>query len=239
LLLPVLIIATSKMLFIKTYSPFEARSFLKDMVSVAVVFVISFVGIKYCSELNNEIYRQSIPLFFVVSGIFLLVIFSYKKNIKPYYIKLLLKASIAPLLASMLIYFWINIYPTAGGNQVVLSIVQSIKILLLFVAVLPFVIFTTGLFQYPLFFKGNMKLIFRILLAVIISEFSCIVTALLLAKFNVLLVEEVGTMFVVLFFVQVVSVLLYFYKSNTVLPIVYQSLALAIIFSENIHGIFY
>jgi hypothetical protein len=34
-------------------------------------------------------------------------------------------------------------------------------------------------------------------------------------------------------------VLLYFYKSNTVLPIVYQSLALAIIFSENIHGIFY
>ena len=239
LMLPVLIIATSKMFIIKTCSPFETKFFLKDMISVLVVFLISFVGIKYFSEFNNDIYRQSIPIFFIVAGIFLLVIFSYKKNIKSYDIKLISKTSIAPLLVSMLIYFWINIYPTADGTQLVLSIIQSIKLLLLFIAVLPFVIFTTGLLQYPLFLKNNMKLIFRILLFIIVAEFFCMVTSCLFAMFNVFLIEERSTMFVVLFFTQLVSLLLYFYKSNTLLPVLYLSLTLAIIFSENIHGLFY
>ena len=131
------------------------------------------------------------------------------------------------------------IYPTADGTQLVLSIIQSIKLLLLFIAVLPFVIFTTGLLQYPLFLKNNMKLIFRILLFIIVAEFFCVATSCLFAMFNVFLIEEISAMFVVLFFTQVVSLLLYFYKSNTLLPVLYLSLTLAIIFSENIHGLFY
>jgi len=237
LILPIIILSTSKLFLIQTFSPFETKSFFKDLMFLLIFSAYSMMTIKYFSKFNNVIDKQAIPLFFISVGVLLTAMFLYKKDINLNDIVLSFKTLIAPLFISMLIYFGLNLYPTAGYDELFMSIIQSAKLLIISATILPFFVFTTGILKYPLFVEKKIYIGIRIILFIIVSGIFCIAISYLIVQFNIFFFMH--KIFILLFYTQLVSLLFYYYKSNTLLPIAFQTLTVAIILSENIHGLFY
>jgi hypothetical protein len=237
LMLPI-IIMVSKPFPTRKFSPLEIQSFAGSLILLLLSFAFSLIAVKYISKVNNELYKQSIPLFFLLMGAVLFGMLSFPKSAKIKDITLIFRFSLPLLTFSGLIYFGMNLYSKASFNELFICILQSTKLLILFAAFLPFPAITTAILEYPLFAKWKRPLAFRIIIFVVISELFCLMVAYALTYLNMYLVPYRNLIFFSLFYIQVLSMLLYYYKSSTFLPIVLQSLTFAIIFSENIHGLF-
>lgn len=237
LMLPV-IIMVSKVFPTGNPSPLEIHSFARSLSLLLLSFAVSLVGVKYLSKVNNELYKQSIPLFFLLMGAVSFGMLSFAKNAKIRDVTQTLRFSLPLLAFSGLIYFGINLYSHASFNESFICFLQSTELVILFAAFLPFSAITTAILEYPLFAKWKRPLAFRIIIFVVISEFFCLMVAYALTYLNMYLVPYRNLIFFSLFYIQVLSMLLYYNKSSTFLPIVLQSLTFAIIFSENIHGLF-
>jgi hypothetical protein len=237
LVLPI-IIMVPKLYPTGKFSPLEIQSFARSLSLLLFSCVFSLIAVRYLSKVNNEFYKQSILLFFLLMGAVLFGMLSFGKQTKFRDIILTLRFSLPLLTFLGLVYFGINLYPKASFKELFISFLQSTKFLILFAAFLPFSAITTATLEYPLFAKWKRSVGFRIIIFVVISELFCLMVAYSLTYLNMYLVPYRNLIFFSLFYIQVLSMLLYYYKSSTFLPIVLQSLTFAIIFSENIHGLF-
>jgi hypothetical protein len=239
LTLPILIIIISKLFEIQTFTPVKTKTYFKDIIFLLIFPIISLIITKFFLKNYNDFNEQSLPFFIILSGALLLFRFSCKQKIILSIVIKTFKASAVPLFFSILIFFMINFIPEADINQLSISIVQSVKFLVIFFVLLPFVIFSTGILKYPLF--GDIKLHFvtRILLFVAISEIFYIIITYSAIHLNVYFLPYRSTILIFFLYNQFISILLYYYKSSTLLSIIYQTLALTLIFSENIHSLFY
>jgi hypothetical protein len=243
LISPVVTIISSKLYPMRNISFFATKDFWKDVIyllsSVLISLIITFIAIISISKFSGIQFKQSLPLFFIISGAILLMRYLYVNktilsDIINYY-----KASASPLIFAILIYFCINLFPTGDISQFATSIEQSAKFILIFLLLLPFYIFTTGIIKYPLFATIKITGANRILLYfLIILVFNSILTYLII-NLNSCLPFYKWWIFLFFLYNQFISLLLYCYTSSTFLSVIFQTLTLSVIFSENIPGLTY
>jgi hypothetical protein len=135
--------------------------------------------------------------------------------------------------------FIINFIFEPDINQFPIYILQSVRFLVLYLALLPFTIFSTGILKYPLWGYMKLHLVTRILLFVTIAEIFYIIIICSAIYLNIDLYPYLSTLVIFFLSIQFISLLLYFYSSSTLFSIIFQTLAFTIIFSENIHSFFY
>jgi len=236
-ILPLIIIIIN--MFLTTNpSLFEIKYFTKGLVVIFIAVSYSFLTIYYLSKHNYFINSQAIPLFLCFCGFIMLLPLLYKKQIMVTDFFYVIKSSVNYMIPVMIIYLFINIYPDFGLDRFGTSIIQLSKLMLVFSILLPYTVITIGILESPLWSKGKCPLIFRVLLFSLISVIFCAIIGTCTMFFNVYLVPYWKEIFIFLFSMQIISMFLYLYRSSTLLPIVFQSLTYAIIFSENMHGLF-
>jgi hypothetical protein len=148
------------------------------------------------------------------------------------------KAYAAPVLFAAVIYSGIGFLPAPDTHQLFVSIAQSIKFLLICLCLLPFLVFSTGILKYPLYGPIKLHCATRVLLFVAIAEIFCVGLSYSVAVLSFWLILYQIEIFLLLLTIQFISLLLYFLSSSMSSSILFQTLALGVIFSENIHGLF-
>jgi hypothetical protein len=200
--------------------------------------VIVLAVTKLLSALHDSLGDQSLPLFVFLTGAVLLVWYCHQRRFSLGNIADAVKAYSAPVLLTVVIYFGMGFFPAPEAHQLFVSISQSIKFLVICLFLLPFAVFSTGILKYPLY--GPMKLhsTTRGLLFVLVAEVFCVGISYSAAFLSFWLVFYRVEIFLLLLSIQFISMLLYFLSSSVSSSILFQTLALGVIFSENIHGLF-
>jgi hypothetical protein len=239
LTLPIIIITTSKLSSPKTFNIFDKKSYFINTIILLTFPILILQIIAFFSKKYNGFNEQSFPIFIILSGVLLLLRFSYQQKIILSAIIKTIKSSTLPLLLSILFYFLFNFIPDADINHLYLSTIKSVKFLVLFFIIFPFVFFSTEIMKFPLFGDKKLHLVIRILLFFIISETLYAIITYSASSLNPYFIPYRNALLIFFFYNQFISLLLYYYKSSTLLSIIYQTLTLAFIFSENIHGLLY
>jgi hypothetical protein len=239
LTLPLIIITTSKLSSTKTLNLFDKRAYFINSILLLTFPILTLQIIAFFSKKYNGFNEQSFPIFIILSGVLLLLRFSFhQKNILSAIIRTI-KSSTIPLLLSILFYFLLNFLPDADINHLYLSTIKSVKFLVLFFVIFPFAFFSTEIMKFPLFGDKKLHLATRILLLFIISGTLYAIISYSASSLNPYFVPYRNALLIFFFYNQLISLFLYYYKSSTLLSIIYQTLTLAFIFSENIHGLLY
>jgi hypothetical protein len=173
-----------------------------------------------------------------LTGALLLIWFSYQQRLSFRNIADTVKAYSIPVLFAAVIYFGMGFFPAPDTHQLFVSITQSIKFLVICLCLLPFVVFSTGILKYPLYGPIKLHSATRVLLFVAMAEIFCIGIACSVAFLNLWLTLYRTEIFVLLLTIQFISLLLYFLRSSVSSSILFQTLTLGVIFSEDIHGLF-
>ena len=239
LTLPIIIITTSKFLSPKTFYLFGKKAYFINTIFLLTFPIMILQITAFFSKKYNGFNEQSFPIFIILSGVLLLLRFSYQQKIILSTIIRTIKSSTIPLLLSILFYFLFNFIPDADINHLYLSTLKSVKFLVLFFVIFPFAFFSTEILKFPLFGDKNLHFATRILLFFIISETLYAIITYSTSSLNPYFVPYRNALLIFFFYNQFISLLLYYYKSSTLLSIIYQTLTLAFIFSEDIHGLLY
>ena len=237
--LPILMLITSKIFPVPIFTPCKAKTYSKDIIFLIIFPIYSLIVTISLAKIVNNFDEHSIPFFLSLTGALLLFRFLYyQKNIFNNVIKTY-RASIAFVLLSILIYFGMNLLPAEGKNELFISILKSVKFIAYFFFLLPFAIFSTGILKYPLFGKIRIHWIACIFLFITSSLIFYIIITYSAAYLSISLPPWRSMILAFFLYNQFISVLFYYYKRSTLLPIIYQTLALAFVFSENLHGLFF
>jgi hypothetical protein len=239
LTLPIIIIVTSKLLSPNTFNLFDKKAYCINTIFLLTFPIMILQITAFFSKKHNSINEQAFPIFIILTGVFLLFRFSYKRKIILSAIIKAIKSSAIPLLLTIFVYFLFNFIPDADINHLYLSTIKSVKFLVLFFVILPFAFFSTEIIKFPLFGDKKLHLAIRILLFFIISETLYAIITYSASSLNPYFLPYRNALLIFFFYNQFISLLLYYYKSSTLLSIIYQTLTLAFIFSEDIHGLLY
>jgi hypothetical protein len=239
LTLPIIIITTSKLLPPKTFNLFDKKAYFINTISLLTFPIMILQITAIFSKKYTGFNEQAFPIFIILTGVLLLLRFSYKQKIILSVIIRTIKSSTIPILLSILVYFLFNFIPDANINHLYQSTIKSVKFLVLFFVIFPFVFFSTEIMKFPLFGDKKLHLVIRILLFVIISETFYVIITYSASNLNPYFLPYRNALLIFFFYNQFISLLLYYYKSSTLLSIIYQTLTLAFIFSEDIHGLLY
>lgn len=213
-----------------------------QFIDILWLFLLVFVGAlitKYLSNIFTVVDKHSIPLFFYLTSIFLFFIFTQKKYPLKTSINNVLKSSIAPLTLSLLIYIGINTLPEAEINQFVVSTPRLIIFLVSFFILIPFSLLSISIIIYPLKCSSNIHFFYRFLFFTCLSILYYGIITFILGFLNVYIFHY--SYFILSFFIyyQIILFLINYLKLSTILAVISQAVMLAIIFSENIHLLFY
>ena len=239
LTLPLIFITTSKLSSPKIFNLFDKKTYFINTIILLTFPILILQITAFFSKKYTGFNEQSFPIFIILSGVLLLLRFSSRQKIIMSAIIRTIKSSTIPVLLSISFYFLFNFIPDADISHLYLSIKKSIKFLVLFIVMIPFVFLSTEIMKFPLFGDKKLNLAIRIFLFFIISETLYVIITYSASSLNPYFLPYRNALLIFFFHNQFISLLLYYYKSSTLLSIIYQTLTLAFIFSENIHGLLY
>jgi len=238
-ILPILIIILSKLYSLHVAIRVHIQTYFKDIIFIIILPTVSFYVSYSILKLNHGFREYSIPFFIILSGLLLLGKFYFQqKNIFLVVIKTV-QASVAPLVFSIFILFVPSIVAEPSMNQLTISIVDAARFVVFFIGVLPFVVFSTEILKYPLWNDTEVNVAIRTFVFLITSMLLYVVITYSSVYLSAYIFPYKGTILLFFLYIQGISLMLYHYKKTTSLPIIFQALVLTLIFSENIHGLFF
>lgn len=228
-----------KLFSTKKFTPFFKIASLSQYLFLLFISCILGLGIVvFLLTFNNEIYNRSIPLFFILLGILLLSISLILKDISLKDIMLYLKGSISSLAICVALYYGMNLFPLDDHTSIITAFVRTSKFILLFLAFLPFFIINSGIIEYPFLVRHTINLPTCVIITIITSSIICIITTFFIVRLDIYLFPYKEEIFLSLLYTHLIPILIYLYKTNTILMIIFQCLTFAILFAENIHDLF-
>lgn len=237
--LPILILIVSKFYSFNAVDHIHIREYFKDIIFVIILTAVCFCVSYSIFKFNKRFNEYSIPSFIILLGFILfLKFYIQQKNIINILIKSL-KNSVAPLFLVIFILFVVDIISHPSMNQISISAVESVLFFVYFISIFPFVLFSTEILKYPLYNDLHVNIIFRSLAFILTSMLLYVLITYSYIYLNYNLFNYKTIIILLFFYIQCVSFIIYLYKKSTSLTIIFQTLALALILSKNIHGLFF
>lgn len=201
----------------------------------SVVLILSMFPALFIARTFRHSTMLPVPVFLSAVGGIVLCISLFRKDSSAHDLYLLAKRAVPFLFPTLAVYFCMVFFPDASLSNVMASLPQVLIFLLIFAAMLPFVFFSESVLLVPYLGGGTRKNILSLIVSLLF--YSVVYTAM--HCLGVRYTAALSAILIYAVYKHGVSLLLHRACPNPAVPVFFQTLTLAWIFTEKMHALMY
>jgi len=214
------------------------RAWVEDLAALVVSAALALVGAKVAASLHARLAESALPLFIGTLGGLLLVWRLLRGHTGISELSETVKAHRIPIAIVVALYFVFSVAPALELRQVLVAATQTFWLCATGLLAFPFAALSFAIIAFPLYGPRHFHLGTRIIVFVGFAVLISYGLSFGVAHTSFWLVPHQKEIFVLLCVLEIISLGLYLLRSCLDLPILFQTLTLALLFAEGVHQLF-